>query len=492
MNKTPPVPTDGLPEGERRRIREVCAFARKHLGSLRRRSGEDYVAHGCEVATTLAEMTDDPSLLAVAVLHDLPLHPDGTKLLAQSPLKPDERILVRSMHALRRLHSDESSRDLDTIITAVTGDARLLPLRMAHRLNDVRHLKRFDKKTQLQIARESLHIYSAIAGRLGMRSWRREMESACFRIVSPVVAANLERKLAQCRKLDLSCLMHTKKFLSRKLQQRGIKHELSFRVKTTYSIYRKMVLKHRRFEELTDRLALRIVVPRLEDCYLALGVVHASLHPIPGKLKDYIGSPKENGYRSVHTVVYPLPGVTELPIEIQIRTAEMDWQCEYGMARHSEYKDYLYALNAPSTRINLFQNLAALREQSRSPEQFEEALRTYFQDSHMPVFDAKNNLFHVRKPLTALDFACQTHGKRVALITAIRINGREQPLETPLRAGDTVEVRCGHLRTVKHSWTQLCRHKSSRRLIHELLEANATPPRRRPRQSSRSSSKAAG
>ncbi|HRH94199.1 MAG TPA: hypothetical protein PKV72_06755, partial [Candidatus Peribacteria bacterium] len=345
------------------------------------------------------------------------------------------------------------------------------------------------------------HIYSAIAGRLGMHSWRREMENACFRIVSPATAGNLERKLSQSHKLDLSCLNHTKRFLARRLQQRGIGNKISFRVKSTYSIYRKMVAKHRRFEELTDRLALRIVVKRLEDCYLALGVVHGSLHPIPGKLKDYIGAPKENGYRSIHTVVYPLPGVTELPIEIQIRTEEMDYQCEYGIARHTDYKEYLYAINSPTTRINLFQNLEALRQQSRSPEQFEEALRTYFQDSHLPLFDEKNNLYHLRKPLTALDFACHTQGKRTAYVTAVRINGREQPLDTVLRSGDTVEVRCGHVRTIHHSWIHICRYKSSRRLIHELLEdavkPKVTPPKRtarqpRRRQSNPSSSTTAG
>lgn len=431
---------------ERSRIRLTHRYADDHLRSLTRRSGESYAVHGREVATVLRELTDDASLFCVAVLHDLLVHPDGDALLEASPLSQDERKLVQELHPLRRLHIDANTEDLDRVISAFTEDERLLPLRMAHRLNDLRHVKRFDQRLQRQIARESLHMYTAIAGRLGMHAWRHEMEDICFRLLRPHTVEQLERKFAACAKLDAACLKHAKRFLLKKLRDEGIAASIDGRIKQLYSTYRKMIIKKRRFEELTDRLALRIVVPTIRDCYHALGVVHAALHPIAGKLKDYIGAPKENGYRSIHTVVHPLPGVTELPIEIQIRTPAMDAECEFGVAKHGDYKNAVYALQSPLARVNLFRNLLSLREEARSPKQFEAALRTYFNDDHIALFDASNNLYHLKQPVTALEFISHVYGKRSGFLKSVRVNGRERSFTVLLRDGDTVDARFGRSR----------------------------------------------
>jgi len=252
------------------------------------------------------------------------------------------------------------------------------------------------------------------------------------------------------------------------LKKHGISAEIQTRKKSLYSTYRKMAIKKRRFEELTDRLAIRILVPEMKDCYQALGVVHAVFHPIPGKLKDYIGAPKENGYRSIHTVVYPLPGVTEQPIEIQIRTRQMHDECEFGSLRHGEYKNAVYALEAKPARVNLFRSLALLKEESRSPKQFTEALRTYFRDDHVALFDEKNNLYHLKGPVSALDFACLVHGKRVSRLKSVRINGREQSYSTLLKDGDTVEVSFGVKRTVRKDWRHACRNPQTKKILARL------------------------
>lgn len=447
----------------------VCRYGKQCLSTVRRRSGESYAEHGCEIAAVLRETLADPSLLCVAILHDVLVHPDGDALLERAPLTPNERQLVRQLHPLRRLHIDANTEDLDRVINAFTEDAHLLTLRMAHRLNDVRHLDRFPAKLRQQIATETLHMYAAIASRLGMHAWRYEMEDTCFRLLQPRLARRLEEKFAACATLDAACLRHAKRFLARKLRGENSEPSIQGRIKQLYSTYRKMTIKRRRFEELTDRLALRVIVPSIKDCYQALGIVHAAFHPIPGKLKDYIGAPKENGYRSIHTVVYPLPGVTEQPMEIQIRTAQMDDDCEHGIAGHGEYKNTLYALRSRTARVDLFRSLQNLRKEARSPQQFETALRTYFSDDHLALFDTKNNLYHLKKPVTALDFICQVYGKRCRYLKTVQINGREWSFDTLLRDGDTVEARFGRVVTLKQEWLNGCRHAGSRQLLRLLL-----------------------
>ena len=459
----------GIGSETRSSLELVCDFAHTHLTELSRRSGENYAQHGFEVASTLRELTADAPLLSAAILHDLLVHPEGETLLLQAPIGEEERKLIREMHALRRLHIDANAADLDLALTAFIGDTSLLPLRMAHRLTDVRHLARFPRVLQKQIAHESLHMYAAIAGRLGMHRWRYEMEDICFRILQPHIAERLEQTIQRSLELDTTCLRQMKEYLLKALQEEGITASIDWRIKTLYSTYRKMVIKRRTFPELTDRLALRIVVPEIKDCYTTLGITHAILHPMPGKLKDYIGIPKENGYRSIHTVVYPLPGVNELPIEIQIRTREMHEECEYGVAKHGEYKNYLYALSARSARVNLFRNLEILREEAKSPKKFEEALRTYFGEDHIAIFDARNNLYHLKVPATALDFLCKIYGRRCKFLKTVSVNGRERPLDTPLHDGDTVDAKFGKDAMVKPSWMHACKHAGTRKMLASTL-----------------------
>lgn len=465
--------TPGIQKTKKRSLDPSIAaaqeFAKKHLHSIKRRTGESYAAHGIEVAVVLSEGVEDSSLTAVAVLHDILVHPDGISLLEASPLTAQEKNLVREMYELRRLHINSRTKDLDKVVDAFLQDERLLPLRMAHRLNDIRHLDRFRGKLRKQIADETLHMYSAIAGRLGLHAWRHEMEDICFQISYPKMARKVQQQFDQSRAIDQVSLKHTKRFLEKILKKQGIHAEFEERIKTLYSTYRKMVLKQRPFHELTDRLALRILVDDAMDCYKVLALVHAHMHPIPGKLKDYIGSPKENGYQSIHTVVYPLPGVTEQPIEIQIRSREMHARCEFGAASHGEYKNFLYALQTKPARVELFRNLENLRAEASSPKQFEDALRKYFSEDHVAIFDTKNNLYHLRKPATALDFVALSAPHRFSHLKEIFINGRRRPLDTVLHDGDIVDAAYSAKKVLQREWTYLCVHHTTKKKIKELL-----------------------
>lgn len=457
-----------LPEKQRAALSEVADFSLRHLCDIRRRTGETYADHCAEVAAVLGEVTDDSSILRVALLHDLALHPDAKSLLSVAPLSDPERELVTKMSELRRLHIDAETRDLDTVLQAFASDHRLLPLRMAHRLNDIRHMDRFEPRILKAIAHETLHMYAAIAGRLSMHTWRHEMEDACFRYLQPVPATALEKQFKMHEKNDQQCLEHVRALLLKELENHGIKADISCRTKTLYSSYTKMVVKERQFLELTDRLAVRIIVEDLDACYRTLGIVHACLHPIPGKLKDYIGAPKENGYRSIHTIVYPLPGVSEYPVEIQIRSVDMHRECEYGSARHSDYKHCLYGFQSRLARVDLFSNLAILRESARNPEQFGKLLRTYFRDKQIALFDPQDNLYHLPSPVSALDFACHTAGRHVRYLKDIRVNGRAAPLDARLNDGDTVECRFTTKPTMRTHWSSACLQNSSKKLLASI------------------------
>jgi (p)ppGpp synthase/HD superfamily hydrolase len=464
----------GIDQKTAQRLTAAHRFAVRHLSHLKRRSGRSYAENGVEVATVLREVTDDPALIATALLHDLLMHPNGERLLQESPLTPDERLLVARMHSLRRLNINVHTKDLERVMNAFLSEPRLLPLRMAHRVSDIRHLKRFAPTVQRGLARETLHMYAAIAGRLGMHAWRREMEDTCFELLKPDAAKSLRRQFALHAKNDRQCLTHMENFLKKKLATDGIRGELKGRTKTLYSTYCKMVIKHRKFEDLTDRLAMRIIVPKIDDCYRALGVVHRHLRPMPGKLKDYIGAPKENGYRSIHTVVFPLPGVTEYPVEVQIRTLEIHQECEYGLARHADYKQLSYAIDTSLARVDLYRNLQTLHERAHSPGQFEQALRTYFQENHISVFDAKGNLYHLPAPVSALDFVCRVMPDRLTKLAGVRINGRNRGVDTLLKDGDAMEPQFGVAGAFKKDWIKACRQQSSQKICEELFTRPST------------------
>lgn len=462
----------GLSQQAQTAVNASADYARTHLGNIRRRTGEDYAQHGLEIAVTLQEATDDPALLSAAILHDLLVHPNGASLLRAAPLGEAERKLVRRLHRVRRLHIDEQTHDLDTALEEFIADPRVTLVRMAHRCTDVDHLDRFGPTLRREIAKETLHMYASIAGRLSMHAWRHRMEERCFRALQPRAAERLERQMQELADADAACLRHAKKHLGKALKRAGIPCSIDIRRKGLYSSYRKMVLKDRTMQELTDRLALRIVTRNAEDCYRALGVVHATMRPMPGKLKDYIGAPKENGYRSIHTVVFPLPGVSEFPIEVQMRTEDMHRECEFGVPAHGNYKSHRYTLDAAATRTNLFRNLAALRLDARTPDAFATALRKYFSADQLLVFDERGTSWYLQKPASIADFACHAAGDRAQYVNEVMLNGRRRPLDTLLQDGDTVMLRYGTDGSHSKLLARSCKHAHGKRPA-----IKPTPPR---------------
>ena len=451
-------------------MEQIQQFALEYLRDIKRATGESYYQHCREVADVVREINPDKTLTAAAMLHDIFHHPKGGFLISQSPLNSKERLLAEGMHKLRQFRVSGDTKDLDTAVNSFTSDRRLLLLRLAHRLNDIRHLDRFSPVGQISIAEESFLIYASFASRFGFNAWRHEIEDRCFWILHPEEADHVSRMMKRYEKIDLKCLDLTREYLSKFIASHGIQAHIIGRRKSVYSCYRKMIFKNRKFEELTDRLAIRIIVSSLEDCYRVLGIVHKYMHPVPGKLKDYIGAPKDNGYRSIHTVVYPLPGVNEEPLEIQIRTADIHKHSEYGAAAHYRYKHLNYSAHTGRVRVDLFRSLKILQQRVRSADKFQNLLKTYFRDDRLIIFDQNNNLYHINRPATVLDFVCQTYKNKFSKIKKALVNGKTSPLNQALKNGDVVQINFKRTNSIDADWLSGALQEQTKQLIRTMLK----------------------
>ncbi|EKE11099.1 MAG: GTP pyrophosphokinase [uncultured bacterium] len=452
------------------RTEKTLDSSQRFLNTLKRKKANGYTQNGVLLMKTLKEITNDPSLLSICLFYDVLNYPEGKKILKNSNLSKSEQIIIKKLHSLENLSIDSNIKDINKALRYFSADYRILILRITHRLLDIRNLEKFSQKKAKKIAQETLHMYVPLASRLGLHKWRHEMEDICFKYLFPRIAKKLERKFDFYRENDISCLKHTEKYIKQKLTESGIKCTLENRIKSIYSTYRKMIVKNRKFDELTDRLAIRIIVAKKDTCYRALGVIHSIMHPIPGKFKDYIGTPKENGYQSIHTVVFPLPNVTNMPIEIQIRSKEMHKECEFGVASHFHYKKDSYTMRYnKKTRADLIKNLEIIKHESpTSTQKLSHLMQSYFRGDQVLVFDSKNRVYHLTKPASALDFVCIHYKKKIAYLKSVKINGILGSLETLLQDGDVVEAQFQEKKSFSKRWIKMCHREQSKKMLLEI------------------------
>ncbi len=446
----------------REAVAEALGYAREHLRGIPRGIDGNYATHSIRLAETVAEMTTDPVLLRVALLHDLLVHPHGDILLRQSPLNREERDLARKMHMLHHLRLDSDMEQLESALHAFIDEPRILPLRMAHRLRDVRQLADLPFESAQRVAAETLSIYCAIAQRFGFSAWRREMENSCFRLLHPHEAAVTQAMIDRAHASEVKDMRRAKECLSWHFRDAGVAAQIHCKTKCLYSTYTTMQREQIPFEEVHDRLQLRMIVGRSDWCYAALGVVHSVLHPLPGALQDFIGSPKDNGYRSLDTFVHPHVGVTSRPLAISIRTPQMDDECEFGIGRGGRQ-----AITS-NAWLDLLRHLHVRGHEMQSPGQFAEFLRGYFADG-IGLYDGKNNFYRLRSPVTALDFICHVYGPACAGMQSVSRNGVNCSPETLLKNGDTVIARFSPAMCVTKEWLDACRHDSSKDVIRRAL-----------------------
>src|SRR5579872_5141879 len=418
------------------RVYDVADHA--HEGQ-RRASGESYIEHPLAVAGILADLELDRQTIAAALLHDVVEDTSLTTEQVASEFGEEIASLVEGVTKLTRIpyQSKEEAQveNLRKMFMAMAKDIRVIIIKLADRLHNMRTLGSLAGAKQVAIARETLDIYTPIAHRLGIWKIKWEMEDLCLRYIDPEGYREIVERVAKTRKQRESNVETVIRSLNDEFQQLGIHAEIHGRPKHFYSIYTKMK-KGRDFSTIYDLTAIRIIVDTVKDCYAALGTVHAFWTPLPGRFKDYIAMPKPNMYQSLHTTVVGPEGE---PLEIQIRTWEMHRTSEYGIAAHWRYKEGSKA-DQFENKLSWLRALLEWQKDMRDSRMFMENLKLDLFDSQVFVFSPRGDVFSMPAGGTPLDFAYVVHTDVGNHCVGAKVNGRIVPLDSTLQNGDICEI----------------------------------------------------
>lgn len=463
VDSTPPAVTDLVASGDRGDrflISDLCSFLERYLSheqvsevyraylfgaeaheGQNRLSGEPYIYHPVAVARILAGMGMDHQCLMAAILHDVIEDTETAKDQLAKEFGPEIAELVDGVSKLTQIkfrsRAEAQAENFRKMMLAMTKDIRVIMIKLADRLHNMRTLGVMAPAKARRIARETLDIYAPIANRLGINSIRHELEELGMAAHWPWRYGILRAALRKRRGNRKEVVSNIEEVLRGRLQQEGFDGEVYGREKHVYSIYRKMLEKKLSLSELADVYAFRIIVDSVDTCYRVLGVVHNLYRPVPGKFKDYIAIPKANGYQSLHTVLF---GPHGLPIEIQIRTREMHRVAEEGIAAHWQYKDPGTGALTPDAAADWLRNLLEVQKDSGNSMEFLEHVKVDLFPDEVYVFTPRGQIFVLPKGATVIDFAYAVHSDVGNQCVAARVDRRLAPLRTQLRNGQTVEI----------------------------------------------------
>ena len=390
----------------------------------------------------------DEATIAVALLHDTIEDTTATRAEIDELFGPDIGKLVEGLTKLKKLDlvskKAEQAENLRKLLLAISEDVRVLLVKLADRLHNMRTLDHVPEDKRLRIAEETMEIYAPLAGRMGMQGMREELEELAFRYINPEAYRTVTERLAGIFERNRGVVGEIEKSLSDLFKKYGIKAEVKSRQKKPWSVFRKMEAKALSFEQLSDIFGFRVVVDTVEDCYRALGAIHTTWSMVPGRFKDYISTPKQNDYRSIHTTIV---GPSRQRIELQIRTREMNNVAEYGVAVHALYKDNggkaNGAAHAISKETNAYAWLRRTIEQlaeGDNPEDFLENTKLELFQDQVFCFTPKGMLIALPRGATPIDFAYAVHTDVGDTCVGAKVNGRIMPLMTELKNGDEVEI----------------------------------------------------
>lgn len=423
-------------------IEKAYSFASKaHAGQLRL-TGDPYMLHPLNVAYILTEIYADSETLSTALLHDVINFASVTLEMVEEEFGKNIRELVDGISRINKLSLSADSEALASyhkkILVGLSGDVRIIILKIADRLHNMRTLWAIPEKKQKEKAKETLEILVPIAHRLGINHIKSEMEDLCLKYLKPDVYNDILEKLSESRtELDKS-VKEMMDSISKILTDNGIVHEMKGRTKSVYSIYNKLQ-KGKTFNQIYDILALRYFVNTEQECYLALGLIHAKYKPVPKRFKDYIARPKPNGYQSLHTTVF---GVNGKLFEVQIRTYEMDKVAEYGFASHWSYKEHgVNKINDMELKLKSFRSVIELNEQQVESKEFVDTVKNeVFNPSNIYVYTPKGDVFELPIGSTPIDFAYRVHTSVGHQMVGAIVNDNIVPLDYKLKDGDIVKI----------------------------------------------------
>jgi GTP diphosphokinase / guanosine-3',5'-bis(diphosphate) 3'-diphosphatase len=435
-------------------ITRAYEFSMKAHGTQKRDSGELYFSHPAEVAYKLTNYRLDASTIVTALLHDTVEDTNVTLDEIEKQFGKEIRTLVDGVTKLSRLEGKsenlKQAENFRKLLVAMSEDLRVLLVKLADRLHNMETLSAIkDPEKRMRIARETVEIYAALAERIGMRNLKEELQDLAFAELYPEARASIVTRLEFLRAEGEAELKKTVDTIKQKLAEAGLKNfEIDGREKKPFSIWKKMESKNVSFEQLSDIVAFRIIVDTIPDCYHALGVIHAEWHTIPGKFKDYISTPKSNGYQSLHTAVL---GPGQQRVEIQIRTREMHEIAEYGLAAHWSYKQAMHATK-DGKQFRWMRELLEILDKSSNPEEFLENTKLEMYHDQVFCFTPKGDILAFPRGATPVDFAYGVHSGVGDTCVGAKINGRIVPLKTQLKNGDQVEIITSKTQTPSPAW----------------------------------------
>ncbi len=460
------------PEFDEILIRHAYVFAaNRHQGQIRR-SGEPYLTHPLTVAWILAEMELDEETVAAGLLHDLLEDTPTTADELEREFGGEVARLVVALTKMADFESSYSSREATEaenfrrLLLASVDDVRVILVKLADRLHNMRTLGFLSPERQVAIARETLEIFAPIANRLGIGSIKTEMEDLCFRFLHPREATKLEHEIEERREAADRWFAEIRTVLEKLLEDNGIQGTVHGRIKHLYSIYSKLKRQGVDVANVFDFLAFRIIVESVADCYATLGLIHHRWPPVPGRLKDHLAIPKPNAYQSLHTTVI---GPEGHPFEIQIRTHDMHKIAEYGIAAHWSYKESGSGAPAEDSRVSWLRALLDNSEGS-SPREFLDSLKVDLYPDEVYCFTPRGDVFSFPRGATVLDFAYRVHSQVGHTCVGGRVNGRWVPLKTALANGDIVEISTSNRQRPHHDWLSIVATNRARSKIRAWLK----------------------
>ena len=438
-------------------IRKAYAYAEdKHFGQ-KRISGDDYILHPLNVAMILTDISADAKCLAAALLHDTIEDSDATKEEIEELFGSEVALLVDGVTKINKINftsdSEASAAYQRKILVGLSEDVRVIIIKLADRLHNMRTIDVLSEAKQKKKAKETLEILTPVAHRLGISKLKSELEDLSLRYLKPDAYFDIVEKLNQKKTERDEAVNKMLNEVSQLLNEHNIPHEIKGRSKSIYSIYNKMS-KGKRFDDIYDILALRVFVDTEQECYLALGLIHSKYKPVPKRFKDYIAMPKTNLYQSLHTTVFGIDG--EL-FEIQIRTYDMDKIAEYGIASHWSYKEHKDGSRAlqdsTEQKLQIFRNIIELNEDSASSEEFVSSVKKdILSNDVIYVYTPKGDVIELPSGSTPVDFAYKVHSEVGDRIVGAIVNDNIVPLDYQLNAGDIIKVNTSNASKPSKDW----------------------------------------
>ncbi|HWW89493.1 MAG TPA: bifunctional (p)ppGpp synthetase/guanosine-3',5'-bis(diphosphate) 3'-pyrophosphohydrolase [Solirubrobacteraceae bacterium] len=468
---------DSSVEIDRERVQDAFVFACEHHAAQRRKSGEDFIVHPVGVARICASMRLDTETLCAALLHDTVEDTSASIEEVRERFGEEIATIVDGVTKLTGItfqsRDEAQANNYRKMMVAMATDVRVILIKLADRLHNMRTIDAMPKQKQLEKARETLEIYAPLAHRLGIHAIKWELEDLAFATLHPRKYQEIKGLVAQQRDERERYVSQAGEYLTSELGELGIQAEIAGRAKHFYSIYSKMTKKGREFNEIYDLTAMRVIVESVKDCYGTVGVIHSLWKPLPGRFKDFIAMPKFNMYQSLHTTVI---GPEGRPLEIQIRTQDMHEMAEFGVAAHFIYKPERGEVptRAEDAKLKWLRSMLDWQKELSDPREFMEGFRADLFEEEVYVFTPKGEVKSLASGATPLDFAYEVHTEIGHRCVGARVNGKIVPLHYELRSGDIVEILTAKReRGPSRDWLAMVKTTRARNKIKQWFKAES-------------------